>query len=207
MNCLKMLGVIFACLVCGLLGLTAGINFNPDSTVRYVPNWGSLGDWVSGVGALLAVATSLYLVRRNEAQQHEREREKIEIEQWAEGFFLSVRVISKGYFPCTVKSVFFVSSDDPGGGAVQLAPYMDEAGRVSLPVRLEIREDIQFVWMVNQLGGLLRALSLLHLRSMDALSIKVVTVTGELIVPISSELSDYLIGAARSEGVDFTFRE
>lgn len=73
---------LLLCIVTGLLGLTAGINLNPESTVRFVPAWGSLGDWISGIGALLAVVTSLYLVRRNEALQHEREREKIEVEQW-----------------------------------------------------------------------------------------------------------------------------
>lgn len=207
MEYLRWFGVIAACAVCGLLGLTAGINFNPDSTVRYVPNWGSLGDWVSGIGALLAVAVSLYLVRRNEAQQHERDSEKVEIEQWAEDFFCSIRVISKGFFPCTVKAVFFVGSDDPDGSAVPLAPHMDEQGRVSLPTRLECREDIQFAWRVDKLISLLNGLSFLRLQSMEALSIKVVTVTGEFIVPVSKELSDYLIGAARSENIDFAFSE
>lgn len=204
---LKVGAFILGCLLCGLLGLTAGVNFNPQSSVRFIPDWGSLGDWVSGIGALLAVAMSLYLVRRNEEQQCEREREKLEVEQWAEGLFCSVRVISKGFFPCTVKAVFFYGSDGPNGSAVQLAPHMAEEGRISLPMRIECREDIQFAWRVDKMASLLNALSFLRLNSMEDLGIKVVTVTGELIVPISAELSDYLIGAARSEGIKFRFGE
>ena len=59
------LGVLAAFVLGGLLGLTAGVNLNPNVTVSFVPNWGSLGDWVSGVGALLAVRqTDLKLMLR-----------------------------------------------------------------------------------------------------------------------------------------------
>src|SRR5690606_33024784 len=45
MRWLAGLAVAVLCILSGLLGLTAGINLNPDSTVRFVPNWGSVGDW------------------------------------------------------------------------------------------------------------------------------------------------------------------
>lgn len=196
---------VFGGVLCGLLGLTAGINFNPQATVRFVPDWGSLGDWVSGIGALLAVAMSLHLVRRSEAQQRERERELIEIEQWGSDFFCSVRVISKGFFPCTIKAVFFFGLDGPDGSAVQLGHNMAEDGRICLPKRLECREDIQFAWRIDKMADLLNHLSFLRLNSMSDLGIKVVTVTGEVIVPISAELSDFLIGAARAEKINFRF--
>lgn len=51
---------LLACSVCGLLGLTAGINLNPSSTVSFVPDWGSLADWVSGIGSLSAVVATVY---------------------------------------------------------------------------------------------------------------------------------------------------
>ncbi|MCP1506832.1 hypothetical protein J2Y83_002805 [Pseudomonas marginalis] len=60
MNWLMGFGAIFLCVACGLLGLTAGINLNPQSTVRFVPDWGSLADWVSGIGALSAVFATCY---------------------------------------------------------------------------------------------------------------------------------------------------
>ncbi|QBQ11160.1 MULTISPECIES: hypothetical protein [unclassified Pseudomonas] len=193
---------LLLCIVTGLLGLTAGINLNPESTVRFVPAWGSLGDWISGIGALLAVVTSLYLVRRNEALQHEREREKIEVEQWAENFFCSIRVISLGIFPCTVKSVFLLGPDD---GAVPLNPYLPEENRLQLPVRLEIREDIHFVWRVDQLRDLLGRISLFRLQNVEALRIQVTTVTSEIIVPISPEIAAYLMSVSISSGVPIAF--
>lgn len=49
-----------ACAMSGLLGLTAGINENPASTVRFVPDWGSLADWVAGIGSLAAVVATFY---------------------------------------------------------------------------------------------------------------------------------------------------
>lgn len=51
---------IFSCMICGLLGLTAGINLNPQSTIKFVPEWGSLADWVSGIGATCAVVATVY---------------------------------------------------------------------------------------------------------------------------------------------------
>jgi hypothetical protein len=71
MNWILLLCGVAACVICGFLGLTAGINMNPESTVRFVPNWGSVGDWVSGTGALLAVIVTLWLAdkqRREDAE-------------------------------------------------------------------------------------------------------------------------------------------
>ena len=192
---------VLACAICGLLGLTAGINFNPSSTIKFVPAWGSLGDWVSGIGALLAVITSLVLVIRNEAQQREREREKIEIEQIGEDFFCSVRVISLGIFPCTVRSVFFLG---PDGGVVSLLASMAQPVNIALPVRLEHREEIHFAWRIDQMRGLLTSWSFFDLSSLTQLRIQVLTVTGDFIVPISVELASYLVGAARAENIAIT---
>ncbi|MBP2091691.1 MULTISPECIES: hypothetical protein [Pseudomonas] len=43
-----------------LLGLTAGINQNPEATVKFVPDWGSAADWVAGLGSLAAVWATVY---------------------------------------------------------------------------------------------------------------------------------------------------
>lgn len=64
--------VVFACAVSGFLGLTAGINLNPESTVKYVPNWGSLGDWVAGISALLTFVVAC--VAMNAWRMQERQR-------------------------------------------------------------------------------------------------------------------------------------
>jgi hypothetical protein len=63
-----------ACALSGFLGLTAGINLNPQTTVRFVPNWGSLGDWVSGIGAFSAVAVTLWLADKQRREDVENIR-------------------------------------------------------------------------------------------------------------------------------------
>ena len=65
------LGAVAICVVCTLLGLTIGINLNPESTTRYVLTWGSLGDWVAGVGTFTAVAVALwqsYILRKEDVE-------------------------------------------------------------------------------------------------------------------------------------------
>jgi len=187
-----------ACVTSALLGLTAGINLNPDATVRYIPNWGSVGDWVSGIGALLAVISSLLLVHRNEVTQTAREKESFLIEQTATEFGCSVRVISLGIFPCKIKTVLFVG---PSGSAVSLHRSLPVEGQVNIPVRLESREEVQFSWRVHQLSGLLGDLSLLHVEDLMVLTIEVSTVLGTTSAPISQELADHFTGVARAQGI------
>lgn len=71
MKWLLCLVILFLCVISGLLGLTAGINLNPVSTVKFVPQWGSLGDWVSGLGALLAVLVTLWLADKSRREDVE----------------------------------------------------------------------------------------------------------------------------------------
>lgn len=189
---------VLACAICGLLGLTAGINFNPNSTIKFVPDWGSLGDWVSGIGALLAVISSFILVRRNEAAQEDREKEKIIVDQWASDFYLSVRVISTGLFPCTVNGVFLES---PSGRAVSLSANLPNGADIRIPHRLDSRSDLNFGWQIPQLGRLLGALSLLDLKRIEDLSVYVVTSIADYRFPIGADVSSMLIGAARAQDI------
>lgn len=64
--------VVFAGVVFGLLGLTAGINLNPESTVKYIPNWGSLGDWVAGISALLTFVVACVAMNAWRVQERQR---------------------------------------------------------------------------------------------------------------------------------------
>ncbi|WP_336352975.1 hypothetical protein [Pseudomonas atacamensis] len=61
-----------ACVISGLLGLTAGINMNPQSTVKFVPDWGSLGDWVAGVSALLTFLVACIAMNAWRVQERQR---------------------------------------------------------------------------------------------------------------------------------------
>jgi hypothetical protein len=149
---------------------------------------------VSGFGAFMAVAASFLLVRRNEAFQTEREKEKIEIDQWATDFFFSIRVLSKGLFPSTVKAAYLSSE---GKGVVSLCNSLPQDLQITLPKRLECREDIQFACRIDQLNTLLENISWLQLEDLNLLRIHVITVTDEYVVPINQEIADFFLGAAR----------
>lgn len=98
--------VLVVAVLAALGGLTAGINLNPQSTVKFVPDWGSVGDWVSGLGALLAVAVTLWL---SEKQRREN-TERLVIEQVARGEGLSIKIISSGNRPSLVTGLYIGST-------------------------------------------------------------------------------------------------
>ena len=100
MNWMLVLVLAIACVTCASLGLTAGINLNPASTVAYVWDWSAAGGWVSGIGTLLAVIVTLWQVRR----QQEREKPSVKAQQdfELEANSLSVALVSTGLVPSTI---------------------------------------------------------------------------------------------------------
>ncbi|MBC8782836.1 hypothetical protein [Pseudomonas fluorescens] len=97
--------VLLACIVCGLLGLTAGINMNPTSTVRFVPDWGSFADWVSGFGSVSAAVVALHLANL----QRKNNTAKIEISQFFEKDNYTVDLVSTGDRTAIVVGVYIRS--------------------------------------------------------------------------------------------------
>lgn len=92
--------LIGVCIICAMLGLTAGINMNPESSVSYVWDWGVAGGWVSGLGALLAVGFAL--LQSHKQQEKERARCRILLEQGE--WYFKVQIVSDGIIPSTVLS-------------------------------------------------------------------------------------------------------
>ncbi|WP_193217469.1 hypothetical protein [Pseudomonas putida] len=203
MKWLVICSFVMGCLLCGFLGLTAGINFNPQSTVRFVPSWGSVGDWVSGAGALAAVAVSLWLAQRSEKLQAKREQEVIKTEQTASDFFASVRVVSLGHYPVHVKNVFV---SRPDGGAFPLPAVLEDGsgGRDlhRFPVVLGFREEVSLGWSVTNARGLLHRIQLLEVETLRDLKIEVWTTVGTYEYPLHEDIVDFLIGVARAIGLD-----
>jgi hypothetical protein len=198
MNLLLGIIAVVAVFISGLLGLTAGINLNPISTVSYVPNWGSLGDWVSGIGAFLAIISSFILVKRNEEQQRDRERERFLVDQFGSLLHVSITVVSTGYLPCAIKGVFIESLSK---SAVPLHRYLPEDVTVVMPQRLESKADIHFSWRFDQLEPLLQAISWMRVGRLEDLTILVVTSIGEDRTPITAEVAEILLGVARGAGI------
>lgn len=100
MRWMAIAGAIVACGITGLLGLIAGINLNPSSTVRFVPDMGSLGDWLAATGTFTAVWVAL----AQSARQADKERPRAKVYQEFESKSWSVRVLSEGIVPYTVLS-------------------------------------------------------------------------------------------------------
>lgn len=99
------IGALFACVVCGLLGLIAGINVNPTSTVKFVPDMGSLADWISGIGSVSAAGVALYLADR----QRRENTAKVEISQYFTNDNLTIDLVSTGEKPAVIKGLFIRS--------------------------------------------------------------------------------------------------
>lgn len=133
--------VLFLCVISGLLGLTAGINLNPVSTVQFVPSWGSLGDWVSGLGALLAVLVTLWLADKQ--RREDVESLKVQVKSAIRtdgvgGWFISVTITGNGNRAAQVNSLSVHSPQ--AGHSLAITGY--QHGSDALPASLSYGQSI-----------------------------------------------------------------
>lgn len=133
--------LVVACVTSASLGLTAGINLNPLSTVKYVWDWNAAGSWVSGIGTFLAVVVTLWQVRR----QQERERPKLIIQQHFEPKTFSLILVSTGLVPATVFGASLSYDDDKT--YLDLAHHLAEESK--LPRRLDRGEAVTLLELKN----------------------------------------------------------
>lgn len=199
MKWICLLAVSAGCAISALLGMTAGLNLNPQSTVRFIPAWGSLGDWFSGVGAFSAVAASLWLARRGERLQSAKEKDEIRIEQRIAKMYAHLHIISTGHYPVTIKRVLIGIN---GGGALGLDLIDPDGNEIKMPLRLGFGEEIHASWRIDQDLQLLKVISWLRPFTLDVLKIEVVTVMGMHEVAIDSNLVAWLQDAAQRHGVE-----
>ncbi|WP_063030574.1 hypothetical protein [Pseudomonas yamanorum] len=96
-------------IVCTLAGLFIGVSVNSEWSVNYLPvgaSFGDWGNWVSGVGALLAVLVSLHLARRDDSEKVSTEvGVQALLDRGAEGLGIFIRAASVGRSPTTVVQV------------------------------------------------------------------------------------------------------
>ncbi|MGY3026207.1 hypothetical protein ACVWXR_004042 [Pseudomonas lurida] len=137
MNRILYFVVFLLCLLSALAGLTAGINLNPQSTVKFVPLWGSAGDWVAGLGALLAVVVALL----QSSKQQEKERAKVKINNEYDSDFWSLRAMSEGLVPVTVLGVYLEYDDYKRSIDLVKRP----ASGLSVPQKLERGESLSLI--------------------------------------------------------------
>ncbi|WP_432755356.1 hypothetical protein [Pseudomonas sp. WMBT8] len=163
--------VLFVVGLSALGGLTAGINLNPQSTVKYVPDWGSVGDWVSGIGALLAVIASLCMVRRSERFQLARDSEQLMLVQEQDLAWLTLRVGCSGLRACAVKDIRICH----GNKHRSLRYDLPDKSKGKIPCKLEPGESFELDWSGHDLKPIITAVNNLGLKKLDGLCFEVVT--------------------------------
>lgn len=145
MKFLIAIGLPIAFIFGGLFGLTAGVYLNPDSTVQYVPNWGSVGDWVSGIGAFVAVIVAVWLADTQRKDNAERLKLNGAIQPSNNGSALFggvdlvIDVVSSGNRPVNLSGARIgVKNFDSGWNA-----YMAGSTGKGFPVLLNYGESTQ----------------------------------------------------------------
>jgi hypothetical protein len=133
--------VIVACVICGMLGLTAGVNLNPSATVRYVWDWNAAGSWVSGVGALLAVSVALW----QSSLQQSKDRIRTLLVNTSSPTHWRVRLVCEGLIPVTVLGAELRLNSVVLG----LSQFFKNQPGFSTPAKLE-RGDVQQIIDIDQ---------------------------------------------------------
>lgn len=183
--------VLFLCLISGLLGLTAGINLNQQSTIKFIPEWGSLGDWVSGTGALLAVLVTLWLADK----QRRDDAELLTVVSNASipfgpGYigrpFISLELTSEGKRPVTVVGVSVISTHSTQ--ALAITGFSITSPVQSLPVRLEYGQRASIHLQPGAEVELVRYVNNSCKGRTDGLSFQIRTTTGSWKGDISANL-------------------
>lgn len=110
MNWTSGLIIAGACGICVMIGLTAGVNLNPSSTVKYIWDWNAAGSWVSGIGALLAVIVTLRLADKSRREDVESLVVKCSMAIiGSQGPRLLIELTSNGKRDAHVSAVYFTT--------------------------------------------------------------------------------------------------
>ncbi|EZP62698.1 hypothetical protein [Pseudomonas sp. RIT357] len=199
MNWMAVLIAALMCLICGMLGLTAGINLNSTSTVSYVWDWNTAGSWVSGVGALLAVLASLWMANRGERIQAEREKENLKIDVRVGGMFAHLHIVSLGHYPVTVKTVLIGRSTKNA-----ISPVLNDSSgdQIIFPVRLGFREEIHASWRSDQAKQLVTIVNWLQPFTLNELTIEVITSMDVYVMPVDAKFIAWLQDAANRHDIN-----
>jgi hypothetical protein len=132
-------GALIACVVSALLGFTLGVNLNPESTTRYVLSWGSLGDWVAGIGAFLAVGVALWQAHK----MSQDDVEKLSITQRQLQGRWAISIVSSGRRPSKVMGVALYSKKTDT--ILPIKGFIFNTNKVQYPVLLNYSENIDLV--------------------------------------------------------------
>jgi fumarate reductase subunit D len=127
-----------------LLGLSFGLGKSSAPFVtEVVPVLSMLGAWVSGIGTLAAVITTLWLSQKQ--QREDTESLKVSLHAGLIGadnpWFISVQVVSDGKRPATIRGIAFTSPH--AKHACHLTEFMHYGSQ--LPVQISYGEKADFM--------------------------------------------------------------
>lgn len=182
------LGVLGACLVSAVLGLTLGINMNAESTTKYVLDLGSLGDWVAGIGAFFAVGVALW-------QSYVQRREDVEdltIDQAQGNERWRISVVSRGKRPVRVLWIGFYSKKIDT--ILPIKSFIFHGDSASLPQTLSYAENIDFLVQPDMFLDL-AVNAVITFDKLEDLQIQAKTTLGEFREPVSPETKAAFIAA------------
>ena len=126
-----------------LLGLSFGLGNNHEKFIsEAVPVLSMLGGWVSGIGALAAVLTTLWLShqQRKEDVEHLKVSINMSLADPDLPWFMTVLVVSDGKRPATIRGLTFTSPF--ATHAVHITGFLDFGSQ--LPIQLSYGERADF---------------------------------------------------------------
>lgn len=131
-----LIGALMLMALCAVGGYTVGVSLNAESTLRYVVNWGSLGDWASAFGSILAASVAIWLAVSD--------KEKLNIRQAAtdDGYWLTV--VSVGKKTAVIQDVYLSVRGSTKRIALARPPFVKSGvlpGRYEYGETLVIRAD------------------------------------------------------------------
>lgn len=193
------LGVLIGLLLCALVGLTIGINLNPDSTTKYVIHWGSLGDWVAGLGAFFAVGVALW-----QSYVHRREDvEELSINQAQGKERWRISIVSRGKRPVRVLWIGFYSKKIDT--ILPIKSFIFHGDSASLPQTLGYAENIDFLVKPDMFLDL-AVNAVMTFDELEDLQIQAKTTLGEFREPVSPETKAAFLAAMNNRFDDANLR-
>lgn len=145
--------IIFVCLVSTLsftIGVSYGVKFSQDSFINVLlPSLSAFGSWISGLGALAAVFTSLWLAEQNKKLSGEILENIFDVFEFENepNDRLAIKVTSIGNKPSIVQSISITSKKtkvalmianlDPAWNTLPMQINYGQQGVYVLPIKSE----------------------------------------------------------------------
>ncbi|MQU08603.1 hypothetical protein [Pseudomonas helleri] len=126
-----------------LLGLSFGLGSSHGKFIaETVPVLSMLGGWVSGIGALAAVLTTLWLADKQRREDVESLRVTINMSLISHDapWFITVQAVADGKRPSTIRGLTFTSPH--ARSAIHVTGFMDFGNQ--LPIQLSYGEKADF---------------------------------------------------------------